>query len=168
MIAETLTAVGLLLSAVSSDPGEEKTQYCRVGQTVTLQCEDVPNMRCSSATWLYNRPGSAETTAVYEHGKIKDREMNHRLSVNSDCSLHISDVRAKDRGGYTCRKFVNGSPYGRDTVVQLNVFSEPDVTPDDPQTTTPRRDDVGGDQGGNHNDKKTTGPVNSSFRKVNS
>ncbi|KAL4593143.1 hypothetical protein GN956_G27024, partial [Arapaima gigas] len=84
MIAETLTAVGLLLSAVSSDP--EKTQYCRVGQTVTLQCEDVPNMRCSSVTWLYSRPGSAETTTVYEYEKIKDRQRNHRLSVNSDCS----------------------------------------------------------------------------------
>ncbi|KAL4597566.1 hypothetical protein GN956_G25913 [Arapaima gigas] len=52
------------------------------------------------------------------------------------------------------------------TTPRRDDVGEPDVTPDDPQTTTPRRDDVGGDQGDDHNDKKTTGPVSIITRAV--
>ncbi|KAL4593533.1 hypothetical protein GN956_G26553 [Arapaima gigas] len=85
-----------------------------------------------------------------------DLQKDHRYQVlTSSCRSNLTP-KLESTGSnrrWTC-EVTDGSQ-----VKTSYSYTEPDVTPDDPQTTTPRRDDVGGDQDVDHNDKKTTGPV---------
>uniref|UniRef100_A0A3P8Y3Q6 Ig-like domain-containing protein n=1 Tax=Esox lucius TaxID=8010 RepID=A0A3P8Y3Q6_ESOLU len=115
----------ILLSGVS---GDTCSLYSRVGDTVSLSCTNVVYPNCSSTTWTYHRTGLQSAFEEVGHGKIKTySERADRLKVGSDCSLHVSDVRAEDAGKYTCQQYLsNGSPYGNDAPVHLSVLtSEP-------------------------------------------
>uniref|UniRef100_A0A4W5Q3H3 Ig-like domain-containing protein n=1 Tax=Hucho hucho TaxID=62062 RepID=A0A4W5Q3H3_9TELE len=92
----------------------------RVGDDVSLPCNNVVYPNCSSTVWNYNRAGSTVTIEVVALGKIKD-DKTERLSLGSDCSLHVSNVRAEDAGRYTCQQFLTetGSQHGGDAPVDL-------------------------------------------------
>ncbi|XP_045576982.1 uncharacterized protein isoform X4 [Salmo salar] len=119
-----LVTVLYLLSGVS---GETLSMFSRVGDDVSLPCNNVVYPNCSSTTWIYNRAGSKVTIEEVALGKIKveKTERADRLSLESNCSLHVSDVSAEDAGLYTCRQFLTetGPRHGGDAPVHLSVLT---------------------------------------------
>lgn len=101
--------------------------FSRVGDDVSLPCNNVVYLNCSSTSWIYNRAGSTVTIDEVVLGKIKvdQPERADRLSLGSDCSLHVSDVRAEDAGVYICRQFLTetGPRHGGDAPVHLSVLT---------------------------------------------
>ncbi|XP_036831980.1 uncharacterized protein LOC110522480 [Oncorhynchus mykiss] len=125
-----LVTVLYLLSGVS---GETLSMFSRVEDNVSLPCNNVVYPDCSSTIWIYNRAGSTGTIQKVTLGKIKSdqTERADRLSVGSNCSLHVSDVRAEDVGLYTCRQFLTetGPQHGGDADVDLSVLTILSTTP---------------------------------------
>ncbi|XP_035621485.2 myeloid cell surface antigen CD33-like isoform X4 [Oncorhynchus keta] len=127
-----LVTVLYLLTGVS---GETLSMFSRMGDNVSLPCNNVVYPNCSSTTWIYNRALSTGTIQEVTSGKIEvdQTERADRLSLGSDCSLNVSDVRAEDVGLYTCRQYLTetGPKHGGDAPVHLSVLtisSTPPVT----------------------------------------
>ncbi len=71
---------------------------------MSLQCLNlVTQTDCSKVTWLYNPAMELVTLGKLNPDK-SEREGRVSL-VMSDCSLHISEIRAGDNGCYTCRQY---------------------------------------------------------------
>ncbi|XP_024000607.2 uncharacterized protein [Salvelinus sp. IW2-2015] len=109
--------------------------FSREGDDVSLPCNNVVYPDCSSTIWIYDRDGTA--IELVSLGKVIEQpqlnNMADRLSLGSDCSLHVSDVRAEDAGFYTCRQYLpeTGPQHGEDAHVLLSVLtisSTPPVT----------------------------------------
>nr|XP_046195017.1 uncharacterized protein LOC124025724 isoform X2 [Oncorhynchus gorbuscha] len=119
-----LVTVLYLLTGVS---GETLSMFSRVGDNVSLPCNNVVHPDCSSTTWIYYRDGSTGTIEEVTLGKIKvdQKERAERLSLGSNCSLHVSNVRAEDVGLYTCQQYLteNGPKHGGDAPVHLSVLT---------------------------------------------
>ncbi|XP_042156847.1 uncharacterized protein LOC112217852 isoform X4 [Oncorhynchus tshawytscha] len=122
-----LVTVLYLLSGVS---GETLSMFSRVGDDVSLPCNNVIYPNCSSTVWIYNRDGSTGTIEVVTLGKIKV-DQTERLSLGSNCSLHVSDVRAEDAGLYICQQYLTktGPQHGGDAPVDLSVLTISSTTP---------------------------------------
>nr|XP_046155334.1 uncharacterized protein LOC123995707 isoform X2 [Oncorhynchus gorbuscha] len=119
-----LVTVLYLLTGVS---GETLSMFSRMGDDVSLPCNNVVHPDCSSTTWIYNRAGSTGTIQEVTSGKIKvdETERADRLSLGSDCYLNVSDVRAEDAGLYTCRQYLteNGPQHEGEAKVDLSVLT---------------------------------------------
>ncbi|XP_064847539.1 uncharacterized protein LOC135557826 isoform X2 [Oncorhynchus masou masou] len=122
-----LVTVLYLLSGVS---GETLSMYSRVGDDVSLPCNNVVYPNCSSTTWMYSINGSYGSIRKVTLGESKS-DQTERLNLGSNCSLHVSDVRAEDVGLYTCRQYLTetGSPHGGDADVDLSVITISSTTP---------------------------------------
>uniref|UniRef100_A0AAZ3NQ71 Ig-like domain-containing protein n=1 Tax=Oncorhynchus tshawytscha TaxID=74940 RepID=A0AAZ3NQ71_ONCTS len=122
-----LVTVLYLLTGVS---GETLSMFSRVGDDVSLPCNNVIYPNCSSTVWIYNRDGSTGTIEVVTLGKIKV-DQTERLSLGSNCSLHVSDVRAEDAGLYICQQYLTktGPQHGGDAPVDLSVLTISSTTP---------------------------------------
>ncbi|XP_042156851.1 uncharacterized protein LOC112217852 isoform X8 [Oncorhynchus tshawytscha] len=122
-----LVTVLYLLTGVS---GETLSMFSRVGDDVSLPCNNVFYPNCSSTAWIYSRVRSTGTIEAVTLGKIKV-DQTERLSLGSNCSLHVSDVRAEDVGLYTCRQFLTeaGPQHGGDAPVDLSVLTISSTTP---------------------------------------
>ncbi|XP_038587900.1 uncharacterized protein LOC119912684 [Micropterus salmoides] len=99
----------------------------KVGDEVTLPCENVINNqdKCDSTSWVVSR--YIETTELVTHGKISKNEISKvksdRMSVTENCSLVIKNVTDEDVGRYTCRQFnKSGQQQGPDSQVHLSVI----------------------------------------------
>ncbi|XP_051745262.1 neural cell adhesion molecule 2-like isoform X1 [Ctenopharyngodon idella] len=106
----------------SSTIGEEVTDvFVSSGENVRLSCNNALS-DCNSTTWIYyNRFRHSWIVEIITLGKKKkDTERNERLSLGSDCSLNIKNVKKDDYGFYTCQKYVN-EQQGTDTRVYLHV-----------------------------------------------
>ena len=83
--------------------GETTAVFSSVGGNVTLPCRNVVYPNCSSTTWTSSNSGPA--VGLVYLGKIDPGVATHRakrLSLVSNCSLHITDVTTEDAGRYTC------------------------------------------------------------------
>uniref|UniRef100_A0A8C7JA40 Ig-like domain-containing protein n=1 Tax=Oncorhynchus kisutch TaxID=8019 RepID=A0A8C7JA40_ONCKI len=113
--------------------GETLSMFSGEGDDVSLPCNNVVYPNCSSTTWNYNRNGSTGTIQEITLGEIKvdQTERAERLSLGSDCSLHVSDVRAEDVGLYICQQFLTetGPKHGGDAPVHLSVLTISSTTP---------------------------------------
>ncbi|XP_036832368.1 uncharacterized protein LOC118936469 [Oncorhynchus mykiss] len=118
--------------------------FSRVGDDVSLPCNNVVYPNCSSTTWIYNIAGSNGTIEEVTLGKIKvyQTERADRLSLGSNCSLHVSNVRAEDVGLYTCRQFLTetGPRHGGDAPVHLSVLTSEYYCLNQISSTTPVTD----------------------------
>ncbi|KAI2666766.1 Contactin-3 [Labeo rohita] len=81
------------------------------GENVRLPCNNHLH-NCTSTTWIYNRH-SAAVELIGLGTKKKDTERHERLSLGSDCSLNIKNIK-EDSGLYTCRQYVNDKQQGTD------------------------------------------------------
>ncbi|KAL0152075.1 hypothetical protein M9458_052629, partial [Cirrhinus mrigala] len=90
------------------------------GENVRLPCNNDLH-DCKSTTWNHNRH-SAVVELIYLGIKKKDIERHERLSLGSDCSLNIKNIKKEDSGSYSCRQYVNGQQQGTDARVYLHVL----------------------------------------------
>ncbi|KAL2082430.1 hypothetical protein ACEWY4_022248 [Coilia grayii] len=118
-----LLSVLLLLQGVH---GDAVTVFSSAGGAVTLPCANViigyPN--CSSTKWLYIKDTQATVEEVVL-GKIKPENTHRaeRLSLVSNCSLHITDVSTEDAGYYICQQYPNGGNKSEeDARIRLSVL----------------------------------------------
>ncbi|KAM9502166.1 uncharacterized protein ACWYII_000022 isoform 1-T1 [Salvelinus alpinus] len=136
-----LGLLGSLLYLLTGVSGETLSMFSREGDDVSLPCNNVVYLNCSSTTWIYNRNVSTGTIGEVAFGKIKveKTERADRLSLGSDCSLNVSDVRAEDAGLYTCRQFLTetGPQQGEDAHVLLSVLTRSTASTARPALSTP-------------------------------
>ncbi|XP_066580649.1 mucin-2 isoform X2 [Amia ocellicauda] len=118
----------LLLSTAASLTGV--AVFSTVGGIADLHCKTVIYTNCSSTTWNFNS-GSQTTVELVGLGKVKNNnpERAGRLSVGSNCSLHIDRLHTQDTGLYYCQQFINGKKQGVDNTVYL-VLLIIDVPPE--------------------------------------
>ncbi|XP_031419666.1 uncharacterized protein LOC116219852 [Clupea harengus] len=100
-------ALMVLLICLSQDhmgvQGWIPTVFSSVGGDATLPCNKEVPPDCSSTEWIYAGPKAIGEVVI--KGKISYTAFPHRarrLSLGSDCSLHITDVTTEDAGVYTC------------------------------------------------------------------
>ncbi|XP_028253549.1 uncharacterized protein LOC114428937 [Parambassis ranga] len=121
-------------AAVSSQTSSYFT--VRVGDDVTLPCENVIKPNCGSNNWLYSTPKQSETEELVNLGKICESSKSDRLSLTADCSLLIEQVTDEDAGLYTCRQFISGRQQGSDHAAYLSVIHITKQTDTDKVTLT--------------------------------
>ena len=97
--------------------------FSSVGGNATLHCSNVVYPNCSSTVW--DELESREELIL--HGKMNpdvDTHRAKRLSLLSDCSLHITDVTPEDAGLYLCEQYLRvGEPlHGEIARVYLHVL----------------------------------------------
>ncbi|XP_055741432.1 uncharacterized protein LOC129825387 [Salvelinus fontinalis] len=120
-----LGLLGSLLYLLTGVSGQTLSMSSIVGDDVSLPCNNVVYPNCSSTTWIYDRDGTA--IELVGLGKVKkQQQLNNiadRLSVGSNCSLNVSDVRAEDAGLYTCQQYLakTGPQHGKGVPVHLSV-----------------------------------------------
>uniref|UniRef100_A0A6Q2XUA9 Ig-like domain-containing protein n=1 Tax=Esox lucius TaxID=8010 RepID=A0A6Q2XUA9_ESOLU len=127
----SLSKIQHLVSVLKRVSGDTRSLFTRVGDNVSLSCTNVVYQDCSSTTWNYHRTGLQSVIEEVGHGKIQTNSKRaDRLKVGSDCSLHVSDVRAEDAGIYTCQQFlkVGGPQYESHAPVHLSVLNSEPVT----------------------------------------
>ncbi|XP_041950468.1 uncharacterized protein LOC121711173 [Alosa sapidissima] len=125
--------VGLLLTVLlllQGSRGDSIPVFSSAGGAATLPCKNgiSHDSSCStttsSITWIYSGRGKAAVEKV-QLGKIipENTHRAERLSLLSNCSLHITDVTTEDVGLYICQQYPNGgSRYGYDAPVYLSVL----------------------------------------------
>ncbi len=92
------------------------------GGNVHLPCNNALH-DCKSTTWNYDRVRDSGTVELIARGiKKKDMKSHKRLSLGSDCSLNIKNVKKEDYGSYSCRQYVNYNQEGTDARVFLHVL----------------------------------------------
>ncbi|XP_062324101.1 uncharacterized protein LOC134025219 [Osmerus eperlanus] len=98
--------------------GSFSNLHQKVGENISLPCNNVVLPGCSSTTWISN------SIELVGHGVIKkDSDRAKRLSLGSDCSLMVLNVTTGDSGRYTCRQYPTkgGGQDGEDACVNLSV-----------------------------------------------
>ncbi|KAL2100672.1 hypothetical protein ACEWY4_002433 [Coilia grayii] len=80
--------------------------YSRDGGNATLPCDGVRGPNCSSVSWYNYKDGWWFLPMEIWPDSPPDRA--ERLSLLPDCSLHITNVTAKDAGRYRCRNHQSG------------------------------------------------------------
>lgn len=103
--------------------GAETQVNTTVGKNVTFSCNNkVQQTNCNKSTWLSNDNPAIE---LFIFGKIKSHtsERSKRVSLMSDCSLHISGIILGDEGCYTCRQFAHegGQKLNDDAIICLLI-----------------------------------------------
>ncbi|XP_052431822.1 uncharacterized protein LOC128026716 [Carassius gibelio] len=121
-----LIALSSLLTGVS---GEDHVHvFISSGEDVRLPCNNALHDAlhdCNSTTWNYNRGSHSGTVELIALGKErKGTERHERLSLESDCSLNITNISTEDYGYYTCQQWtgVGGKQIGPDARVYLHVL----------------------------------------------
>ncbi|XP_030009007.1 uncharacterized protein LOC115432255 [Sphaeramia orbicularis] len=75
-----------------------------VGGDSILPCaRPGPASGCSSITWTFYKAGEVRYSVEVSGGKMrKDSDKSGRMSLTSDCSLDLQDLRVEDSGSYVC------------------------------------------------------------------
>ncbi|XP_038583666.1 uncharacterized protein LOC119909491 [Micropterus salmoides] len=123
--------ISLFLTAVLQFTAARKLPLSftvRVGDEVTLPCENVIDVqqRCDSTIWLFAGSGNTAAVELVRLGQIGEntKAKSDRLSVTENCSLVIKKVTVEDVGRYSCRQFTHkeGKQQAPDSQVYLSVI----------------------------------------------
>ncbi|XP_070705318.1 uncharacterized protein [Pempheris klunzingeri] len=102
------------------------SSYVRVGDEVTLSCENVlrDEDNCDGTTWLYSH-SRGTTVELIRLGQIGEHAKNKaaRLSVTANCSVVIKKVTVEDVGLYSCQQYKAGKHQGSDSRVDLSLIN---------------------------------------------
>ncbi|GAA6232301.1 uncharacterized protein LOC108888991 [Lates japonicus] len=82
--------------------------YSKPGGAALLPCTNVDSTDCSLISWTFWSPGKGgQVRYTYEvsGGKVSvTSDKSSRMSITSNCSLHLRDLKAEDAGSYVCLK----------------------------------------------------------------
>ncbi|XP_073702518.1 uncharacterized protein [Garra rufa] len=124
-----LCLLGLIFlsSLLTGTSGLDETDvFISSGENVHLPCNNaLPD--CKSTVWIYRRIRNVSGVELISLGiKKKDTKSHERLSLGSDCSLNIKNVKKEDYGYYSCQQWteVNGQyqKQANDARVYLHVL----------------------------------------------
>ncbi|XP_069054261.1 uncharacterized protein [Lepisosteus oculatus] len=96
--------------------------FSTVGGSVTLPCRGVNRTDCSTTTWVFSSRPQRAAVELVTLGRIRDQKPG-RVSLGSDCSLHVHTLSTQDAGQYVCQQFVNGQQQGQDSTVYLSLLT---------------------------------------------
>ncbi|XP_038595331.1 uncharacterized protein LOC119918663 [Micropterus salmoides] len=98
----------------------------RVGDEVTLPCENVKDgqQECENTTWLFVGSGNTAAVKLVKLGQIGEntKAKSDRLSVTENCSLVIKKVTDQEVGRYHCRQFISKQQQVPDSRVLLSLI----------------------------------------------
>uniref|UniRef100_A0A673VZK6 Uncharacterized LOC115167876 n=1 Tax=Salmo trutta TaxID=8032 RepID=A0A673VZK6_SALTR len=104
--------------------GNQLSQYVNEGADVSLRCDNVVNSDCSLIMWLHTRDSFPNAIQEVSNGKVRvNSKRAEKLSVDTDCSLHVHNVTAEDAGLYTCRILKHQTAFHTDTDTYLSVLT---------------------------------------------
>ncbi|XP_029026686.1 uncharacterized protein LOC114867818 isoform X2 [Betta splendens] len=75
--------------------------YSRLRGSALLPCTARLHSDCSLISWTFYKGGDRNINEVIG-GQVSDSARSSRLSVTSNCSLHLHDLRVDDAGSYVC------------------------------------------------------------------
>ncbi|XP_040903278.1 uncharacterized protein LOC121187860 isoform X2 [Toxotes jaculatrix] len=106
-LRRVLLLIGLILTGVWCKK-QAVFVYSRLGGAVLLPCSDLVSPDCSLISWTFWSPGKGgqvQYTQEVSRGQVStDSDKSSRMSVTSNCSLHLRDLRVSDAGSYVCLK----------------------------------------------------------------
>ncbi|CAK6981535.1 Hypothetical predicted protein [Scomber scombrus] len=77
--------------------------YRRIGGEAILPCTNLESPVCSSVSWKLYKGGHVTYTTEVNKGEVnKDSDKSSRMSLTSNCSLNLRDLKFKDAGNYIC------------------------------------------------------------------
>uniref|UniRef100_A0A665TA33 Ig-like domain-containing protein n=1 Tax=Echeneis naucrates TaxID=173247 RepID=A0A665TA33_ECHNA len=77
---------------------------------------------CSLITWTFYKGGQVRYTKEVIGGQVRaDSDKSGRISITSNCSVYLIDLRAEDAGSYVCLK--HGSPMTDVYLSLLAIFA---------------------------------------------
>nr|XP_046244247.1 uncharacterized protein LOC124058759 isoform X2 [Scatophagus argus] len=77
--------------------------YSRLGGEVILPCTKPVSRDCSLISWTFYIGGQVRYTVEVSRGQVRmDSDKSSRMSVTSNCSLSLRDLRVDDAGSYVC------------------------------------------------------------------
>ncbi|XP_045928693.1 uncharacterized protein LOC123985285 [Micropterus dolomieu] len=77
--------------------------YSKLGGDALLPCNDLVSRDCSLISWTFYKGGEVRYTEEVSGGKVRaDSDKSSRLSITSNCSLSLRDLRVDDAGSYLC------------------------------------------------------------------
>ncbi|XP_069054405.1 uncharacterized protein [Lepisosteus oculatus] len=112
----------LLLHTAHLSAGVVPDVFSTVGESVTLPCRGVIRTDCSTTTWVFVSRSQRTAVELVTLGMIRDQKPG-RVSLGSDCSLHVHTLSTQDTGLYTCQQFVNDQQQGEDSHVYLSLLT---------------------------------------------
>ncbi|XP_071352366.1 uncharacterized protein [Trachinotus anak] len=82
--------------------------YGRLGGSVLLPCTNPVSPDCSLITWTFYKGGQVRYTQEVSGGQVRaDSDKSSRMSITSNCSVLLRDLRVDDAGSYVCLKHGN-------------------------------------------------------------
>uniref|UniRef100_A0A3Q3K9Q8 Immunoglobulin V-set domain-containing protein n=1 Tax=Monopterus albus TaxID=43700 RepID=A0A3Q3K9Q8_MONAL len=77
--------------------------YSRVGGDTLLPCTGLVSADCSHIFWTFYKGGQVRYTQEVSWGQVRaESDKSSRMSITSNCSLHLRDLRIDDAGSYVC------------------------------------------------------------------
>ncbi|XP_076591531.1 uncharacterized protein LOC143323532 [Chaetodon auriga] len=96
--------------------------YRTLHSDVLLPCTNLLSPDCSLVSWTFFKMGQMRYTQEVIGGRVRaDSDKFSRMSVTSNCSLHLRDLRVDDSGSYVCQK--SGNVVGSIYVSLLTITS---------------------------------------------
>ncbi|KAM6987417.1 uncharacterized protein LKV04_010244 [Tautogolabrus adspersus] len=98
-----LLLVGLFLTGVWCEK-ESQFVYSTVGDKVLLSCTNLITSDCSRISWTFFFKGDGvRYTKEVNQGKVwENSDKASRMSLSSNCSLVLQDLKSEDAGSYVC------------------------------------------------------------------
>lgn len=82
--------------------------YSRLGGSALLPCTNLVSSDCSLVYWTFYKGGDRYIEEV-SAGQVRlGSDKSSRMSITSNCSLHLRDLRVDDVGSYSCLSKTKG------------------------------------------------------------
>ncbi|KAF3693366.1 hypothetical protein EXN66_Car009042 [Channa argus] len=103
-VLRVLLLTSLRLTGVWSDKNSVFV-YNTLGGSAILPCTNLVSQDCSLISWTFYKGGKVRYRDVVTNGQVRaDSDTYSRLSLTSNCSLYLRDLRIDDAASYVCKK----------------------------------------------------------------
>ncbi|XP_026154299.1 uncharacterized protein LOC113125186 [Mastacembelus armatus] len=100
--SRVLLVTALLLTGVRCNKNTVFV-YSTVGGDALLPCTSLVTADCSLISWTFFKDGQVRFTYEVSGGQVRqDSDKFSRMSITSNCSIHLHELRVDDAGSYMC------------------------------------------------------------------